>query len=208
MAISYPIDLPLNDVAEISVTARNASTFLTSPFTGRGRVQEFEGDWWEATLVYRSIDRPLAQPVIGALDSLRGPVGTFVLPFPGYNAPRGTAATVPSSPIVNGSGQAGSAELAVASAPLSQTGWLLTGDIIQVGPAERPHWHRVLTDTDTNGSGQATIDVWPRIREGTINTDPVSFSSPLCLFRLVGQVSTNITSPVIHGFDVICREAI
>jgi len=208
MAISYPIDLPLNDVAEINVRPRNSSTFQASPFTGRGQVQEYEGAWWEATLVYRSIDRTLAQPVIGALDSLKGPVGTFVIPFPGYASPLGTASTVPSSPTVNGSGQAGSDELIVTSAPVSETGWLLVGDIIQVGPSNRPHWHRVLADVDTDGSGNATIDVWPPIREGTISGDSVSFSAPLCLFRLTDTVDASLSSPVIHGFDVVCREAI
>jgi len=159
-------------------------------------------------LSYRGLDRALAQSVLAALASLRGPLGTFVIPYPGYSQPRGTASTVPSSPSVNGSGQAGSAELVISNAAVSQTGWLLAGDIIQVGPASRPRWHRVLTDTETDASGNATIDVWPLIRDGTVDGDAVSFSSPLCLFRLVEAVNESLTSPVIHAFDVACREAI
>lgn len=208
MAVTFPVDIPLSDVADVSIRSRNSSSFQTSPFTGRGRVQQFEGEWWEATLGYRNLDRELAQDVIGFIDSLRGPIGTFVLPFPGYSTPRGTASTVLSSPTVNGSGQAGSAELVVQSAAVSQTGWLLKGDIIQVGPSSRPRWHRVTQDVDTDGSGNATIDVWPYIRDNTINGDAVSFSSPLCLFRKVDVTEISISSPVIHNFDIVCREAI
>jgi len=208
MAITFPVDIPLSNVADVSFQEMDTSSFQTSPFTGRGRLQQYEGEWWEVTLGYRNLDRALAQEVLGFISSLRGPVGTFVLPFPGYSQPRGTAATVGSSPTVNGSAQAGSAELVVQSSPISQTGWLLTGDIIQVGPASRPRWHRVLQDVDTDGSGNATIDVWPYIRDNTISGDPVSFSSPLCLFRKVDVVQVSMSSPVIHNFDIICRESI
>lgn len=208
MAISFPLDLPLQDIAEFEVTSKNSSTLQASPFTGRVRVQEYIGDWWEVTFRYRNLNRELAQEVIGFMDALRGPVGTFLAEFPGYRQSRGTAALIASSPSVNGSGQAGKPELVVQSAPSSQSGWLLAGDIIQVGPSSRAHWHRVTQDVDTDASGNATIDLWPYVREGTIGGDPVGLTSPRCLFRLTDSTSVSLSSPVIHDFDIVAREAI
>lgn len=206
--IEFPIDVPLDDIAEVSVGNHDANTFQASGFTGRGVVQEFEADYWTVNLGYRGLDRATAQPVIAFASALRRSKGTFVLPFPGYSSPLGAAKDNPSSPSVDGGGQAGSEELLVQSAPASIQNWLLAGDIIQVGPANRPHWHRVLQDVTTNGSGAATIDVWPRIREGAADGDQVSLNSPLCLFRLIDDFETALSPPVQHRLDFSCREAI
>lgn len=208
MTITYPVDVPLDDVSEVSVGSNDASSFVTSPFTARGVAQEFEADYWTLTLRYRNLSRQLAQPVIAFANSLRRAKGTFVIPFPGYDSTLGNAKENPSSPTVNGSGQAGSEVLEVTSAPVSLANWLLAGDVIQVGPASRPHWHRVLENVNTTGSGTASIDVWPRVREGSVNGDQISLETPLCLFRVIENFSLDLTSPTIHSVDLICREAI
>lgn len=207
MAITFPIDAPLDTISEVEVGEFNANSFVVSPFTGRGVVQAFEGDRWELTLRYRSLDRVTAQPVTAFISALRKSVGTFVIAYPGYSAPLGAASSNPSSPTVSGSGQAGNDTITIANAPLSVAGWLLAGDIIQVGPSSRPHWHRVLADVDTDGSGGAEIDIWPRVRQGVINGDSVVYDRPLCLFRLTETVDTSLRPPVLHSFNLVCREA-
>lgn len=208
MAITFPLDVPLTELTEFTVDHHDANRFVTAGFTGKGVVQQFDADYWKARLRYRNIPREFAQEVLAFGNALRGGLGTFVLPFPGYSQPLGEAKDNPSSPTVSGSGQAGNAELLVTSAPISLENWLLAGDIIQVGPANRPHWHRVLANVDTDGSGNATIDVWPRVREGTVNTDQVSLSTPLSIFRLTEVFSVDIVTPVLHTIEFNCREAI
>jgi len=208
MTITFPLDVPLDAVQEVSFDLRHASNHTRSPYTYRGTGQEFEGDMWTLTLGYRGLNRTLAQPVLAFKDALRGPVGTFVAPFPGYTLPLGAAKNTASSPTVDGSGQAGSATLAIKNAPVSTTGWLVEGDIIQVGPASRPHWHRVLAEVDTDGSGKASIDVAPRLRDGTSDNDLISYTRPLCLFRLVEFAPVGLRKPVLHSFDLVCEEAL
>ncbi len=208
MTISYPIDLPSTPPTSVEVGERNANRFETSPFTGRGTLQQFEGEWWTLRLTYNRLRRSLAQPILSFGSKLRKSYGTFVIPFPGYDEPLGTASTVGSSPSVDGNDQAGSDSLNIKSGPASESGWLLEGDIIQVGPASRPHWHRVLEDVDTDASGNATIEVWPLIRERTIDGDLVSTSSPLCIFRVTDVINTQIERPVLHTVDFQCREDI
>lgn len=208
MPITFPIDAPLKDITTVRITEHNANTFIASDFTGSGVVQEFEGEYWTATLRYRNLSRLIGQPVMAFGSALRGAKGTFVLPFPGYSAPLGAAKDTPSSPSVDGSGQAGKETVLIKSAPVSIEGWLRAGDIIQIGPASRPHWHKVLEDVDTDASGEASIDIWPRVREGVVDNDLVSYSSPLCLFRLVNKVDLDLTDPVRHSIDFDCREAI
>lgn len=206
MAITYPVDLPLTYVANANVRRINASTYRRSAFTRKITTQEYEGESWQVSVRFFGLGRSLAQPVEAFIDSLRGPIGTCVVPYPGYAVPLGAAQSNPSSPTVNGSGQAGNATLSVTSGPLSIAGWLLAGDIIQVGPSTRPHWHRVLEDVDTDGSGNATIEVWPRVRNDVIGGDPVSYSSPLCLFRLSQDVGTEIERPTRHSVELTFDE--
>jgi len=208
MAITYPVDVPISDLARITVRENTANVAQFSGFTSQGVVQEYEGDHWGASIGYSRLPRSLAQDVSAFVSKLRGAKGTLVLSFPGYDEPLGAAKDNPSSPAVNGSGQAGNEELLVKSGPASITDWLLPGDIIQVGPANRPHWHKVLQAVDTDGSGNATIDVWPRVREGTVDSDLVAYTFPLCLFRMIDQVSFEIERPVLHTFDFTFREAI
>lgn len=208
MAITYPIDLPLQFVQTITVDEDNASSFSFSPFTYRGDVQEFEGERWKINIGFRAITRAQAQSVQGFVSSLRGNVGTFITVFPGYSAPLGAAATVPSSPRVTSLVEAGSTVLPLQNVPPSTTDWLKEGDILQVGPSNRPHWHRVLTDISTNATGFTNVDVWPRIRQGTIFNDPVEYENPLCLFRMTSKPSTLINPPVIHSIDIEAVEAI
>lgn len=207
MTVIYPLDVPLEEFSEVDISEVNVSSLQVSTFTGRETVQEFEGDYWRATLRYRNLSRELAQPVTAFLSALRGSSGTFVVRYPGYGSSLGAAKDIPSSPIVDGGGQAGSDTIAIKSAPLNQTGWLLAGDIIQVGAISRPHWHRVLNDVNTDVLGRAVIDVWPRVRSGTIDNDPVLTDSPLCLFRLRAGNPVSIRPPLLYDIVVECRES-
>lgn len=206
MTVTYPLTLPVDQVQGFSFEEWNASSVTRSPFTGKPQPQFFEGDYWEIAVTFLNLDRILAQPVLAFRSALRGSQGTFVAPFPGYNGSLGAAATLPATPLVRSTVAAGSAELPIKDAPSNIEGFYLAGDILQVGPATRPHWHRVLTDVDTDSSGNAVIDVWPLIREGTTANDLVSSTNPLCLFRQVSEVRADIDPPVLHSWSFVAEE--
>lgn len=206
MTITFPRDVPFEEFATLDVTPRNLSSVQVSEFTGQDRPQIFEGDWWELSMTYQNLPPDIGRQVDAFIKSLRGPLGTFVVRYPGYTNSSGAAATNPSSPTVDGDNQAGNRDILIKNAPLSQPDWLVAGDIIQVGPDTRPHWHSVLDDVDTAADGTATICVWPAIRNGTSNNDPVTTFQPKGLCRLVADPTTAVRRPVLRTVTLDVRE--
>lgn len=208
MAVVYPLDVPVRDFSETDVQMVDINSLQVATFTGVERVQKFEGDYWKVTIRWFNLNEELGRQITAFIAALRKSVGTFVVPFPGYGSPRGAASSNPSSPLVNGASLAGKRELPVKNAPVSLEDWLLSGDIIQVGPASRPHWHIVLTDVTTDATGNATIDVWPALRRGVSDNDIIILNEPLGICRLTDQPSIPIRPPVIYDSTSIeCREA-
>jgi hypothetical protein len=208
MAITFPIDVPLEEFAEADFEKVDVVTLQRATFTGKDRVQEFDGDYWTVSLVYRNLSPEFGRPVSAFIASLRSAAGTFVVRFPGYGQPRGNARNTPVSPLVNGNGQAGNRTLNVKNATPSMQDWLLAGDIIQVGPDTRPHWHEVLQDVDTDGSGNAVIEVWPSLRSTTVNNDPIVLNEPRGLCRMTSSVRYPIEPPVLYDFTIQARESV
>jgi hypothetical protein len=208
LTITYPLSLPRDEFAQVTVFENNGTSLNASPFTGRESVQVFDAEFWEAEVQSNEFSLADARALLGWRSALRGHRGTFLLPHPSQRTSGGTAATVGGSPTVNGNGQTGSTVL-IKSAPLSQTGYLVAGDIIQIGPASRAHWHRILEDVDTDGSGNATLSIWPQLRSGVINGDAVRYATPLCLFRLSSQVQEEeARAPLRTRIRFRCREAL
>lgn len=207
MAIVYPLDVPFEEFSNATVERRDINSLQIATFTGRERLQAFEGDWWEVDLTYRNLPPELHRPVGAFGAALRKSVGTFVVRYPGYGDALGEARNNPSSPLVDGNGQAGSRVLNIQSAPASLDDWLRPGDIIQVGPDTRPHWHEVLSEVDVSASGTASIDVWPAIRNGTVNNDPIVTRQPKGLFRLRETFRQPFRPPVLSDITFQARES-
>lgn len=208
MTIRFPVDVPLQEFSGLEVEAVNVNSLQSSTFTGKDRVQEFDGDYWRLRMTYRDLGREDGRKVAAFVHSLRTSAGTFVVRFPGYGKPVGLAATIISSPLVDGGAQGGNRELKIKSAPPSIDGWLLAGDIIQVGPDNRPHWHTILADVDTAADGTATLDIWPSVRADVVNNDLIITDDPRGLCRLITAPSISISHPVIHSLQLECREAL
>ena len=92
-------------------------------------------------------------------------------------------------------------------AATSQTGWLLSGDYIQIGTGSSATLHMVLQDVDTDGSGNAAVEVWPHVR-GT-RSGTVTVSNAVGRFRLMGNVSdVTVNEASIYGISFSAMEAI
>lgn len=208
MTFAYPLDIPLKDFSEVEVESVDINSMQSSTFTGIESIQEFEGDYWKINLRYLDLNEELGRKVSAFVFALRRSVGTFVVNFPGYGGPRGSASQTPSSPQVDGTGQAGKRFLNIKNATPSITQWLLAGDIIQVGPDSRPHWHMALQDVTTDATGRATIDVWPALRASIADNDVVILDEPLGIFLLSENTRIPIRPPIIYdSISLQCREA-
>lgn len=175
MAINYPLNFP-SGLAPSSVRWYETNVVVTtaSQFTLQRQTYEFDGSGWGLEITYDPLYRSEAQPLIAFLSSLRGTRGTFLFGDTLFSTPLGTGA---GTPKVKGAGQTGFT--------LETDGWsnnqlvLKAGDLFQIDQ----RLYRNLTDATSDGSGNATLDIWPRLRGHGDNADIV-VTSPKGLFRL------------------------
>lgn len=177
MAISYPLSLPATkSPSRIVLSASVVVSTSQSPFTLSTQVQEFSGQKWFAEISLPYMTREDAEQYTTFLLKLNGKKGTFLLGDSASPTPRGSAA---GDPVVDGAGQTGQT-LLTTGWDNSETGVLLAGDYIQIGQ----RLYKVLSDANSNGSGDAELDIWPRLRESPGDGAAIVTANCVGLFRL------------------------
>jgi hypothetical protein len=109
----------------------------------------------------------------------RGMANAIQIADPLKSTPRGNplgTPTCPSTPV----DAFGSQVLHTVGWTAGKVGLLLPGDYLQVGY----RLHRVLDIVNSDSSGNATISVWPSLREAPAASAPIILSNPMGLFRL------------------------
>jgi hypothetical protein len=160
------IDFTMTDIVAVSV----------SPFTGQQQVQDWQQGWMEASVSMPTLTHALAQTWIAFLMGLRGQANVFQLGDPLAVAPRGTAA---GTPLVSGGSQTGYSLVTKGWTP-GALGVLLAGDWLQVGY----RIHRTLADVNADGGGNATVSIWPPLREIPADGDAITLTNTRGLWRL------------------------
>lgn len=203
MAISYPISLPAAfKIARITIRANNTVGESVSPFSAEQQLYVHQGQWLEADIKLPPMLIADAEDVAGALLSLRGKEGSFLLPAPNAT-PRGAGG---GTPLVDGASQTG-LTLAIKGGPLSTTNWLKAGDWIQLGSGSSTRLHKVLVNASTDGTGDATLDIWPRLRSSPADGDAVTITNCKGLFQLSSNAfEYEIGAAMIYGFALAARE--
>jgi len=209
MAITYPLALPTHTgIAQIELRAINAVAYSRSPFTFSGQAHAYAGQMWQADISLPPIQRADAEQWIAWLISLRGQLGTFLIGDPSAATPRGLASSLAGTPVVSGAGQTGGS-LNITGASRNKTGWLLAGDYIQLGSGSSSTLHKVLQNVNTDGSGNATLDLWPHIRTAPASGSTVVVSNAKGLFRLsTNEQSWSVNEASIYGVTFGAMEAI
>ena len=208
MAITYPITLPVSP-SEYTVNNMTITSMTTSIFTGEQYVYSHQGQWWEISMKFGIGDKNIRGGLVAALTSLQGKYGTFYFePKGGEAISRGIPA---GSPVVDGNSQLGN-DLATTGWTSNLTGALKAGDWIQVGvysETTTPRLYRVLSDVDTDESGNANITVFPRIRVGTLTGDSIIYTNPKGIFRMVGDFSYTFSPGSIYKeINLTAREVL
>ena len=184
MAETYPLTFPTQTgVAAVEFTATDVVSVSQSPFTFSQQVVRHAGARWSATISIPPVKRSDSEYWNSFLLRLRGQFGTFLLGDPNGATPRGSAASAAGTPVVNGASQTGN-ELAIDGLPASAVGYLRAGDYIQLGSAASARLYKVLEDVDSNGSGEATLNLWPDLRSSPADGATVVVSSAKGVFRL------------------------
>lgn len=201
MAISYPLSLPTSiGIAQIDLMAINSVAVSRSPFTFSTQVHAYAGQSWQADVTLPSIRRDLAEEWIAWLISLKGQLGTFYLGDPNAVTPRGSARDADTI-LVNGAVSSGNT-IDIGSAPVNQTDYLKAGDYMHIGTDNSRQLFKVLTNTDTDASGEATVDVWPDVRTSIANAAAVTVENTKGVFRLTGnEQSFSINEASFYGIS-------
>jgi hypothetical protein len=191
MATSYPVTLPFatKTARRITIRPRSAVASNVSPFTFQDEVQASTGQRWEATVELPPMLRAGGGAAwIAALTSLDGIYGTFLLGDTAWKTARGIAT---GTPLVKGGSQTGY-DLITDGWTAGQTGIMKAGDWLQLGSAGTSQLHMVMADANSNGSGEATLTLWPRLRSSPADNAAIVVSSPRGLFRLAGPIDWSL----------------
>ena len=208
MAISYPLALPTHTgIAQIELRATNAVAYSRSPFTFAGQAHAYAGKAWQADVTLPSMKREDAERWVAWLISLKGQLGTFYLGDPAATTPLGSARDTDTI-LVDGAVSSGDT-IAIDSAPASQTDYLKAGDYMQIGTGVNRQLFKVLNDVDTDGTGSATIDVWPNVRTSIADDAAVTVQSAQGIFRLASnEQAFSINEASIYGITFGAIEAV
>lgn len=195
MAITYPLSLPSEpQFNSFTLKRRSVTGISASPYTGEQYVYAYPGQWWEFDATLPPLTRAEAAPWRAFFAKLNGQEGTFLAGDPTAATPRGTASATPGTPVINGASQTGN-EIDIDGLPTSETGYLLEGDFIQFGSGLTTTLHMVLEDVDTNGSGEATVVIWPDVRLSPGDGAAVVVSGAKGLFRLKDNITFDDARP-------------
>lgn len=198
MPVSYPIALPASPTSRI-ITIRKASATaaLTSPFTYQPQVQVWGGQQWMADIQLPPMLRASAEAWIAALVSLNFQEGSMLLGDSANKLPRGVGT---GAPLVNGGGQVGY-DLVTDGWTAGQTGILKAGDWLQLGTGSTARLYKVMADANSNGAGQATLTLWPRLRSSPADNAAIVVSSPVGKFMLGAEPEWSIDEAHIYGLS-------
>jgi len=180
MAISYPLSLPTHTgQTRLGFGGLFTVAQTLSPFTFAAQTQEYLGEIWSLDVSLPNMHRADAELWITFLMKLRGKRGTFLVGDPYAKTPMGRGTGVPT---VDGAAQVGE-ELVTKGWTPNATDILKAGDMFQVGN----RLHKALQDVDTDASGDAVIDVFPKVKESPSDNAPLILNEPKGLFRLTNN---------------------
>lgn len=181
MTISYPLTPPSAPTfSGITLTPKSAVGESRSPFTFESQYYAHQGQMWQGELRLPPMTRAEAEPWIAFLLSLNGKAGTFLMGIAGAGTPRGAAT---GTPLVQGASQTGQS-LVTDGWTAGVTGILKAGDYFQLGSGVDSYLHKLLADANTDGSGNATFDIWPRLRVSPADNAAITVLNPKGTWRL------------------------
>jgi hypothetical protein len=169
--------------------------------TGQVQVYDFMTSWWEAQVSFAPMARLSYDAWTAFIGECRGPLDAFMIGDRTAAIPKGQAEGVP---VVAGSAQTGYSLATRGWAP-STFGQLMVGDFIQVGY----RLYHVLDLVNSDGSGHATLKIWPNLRDLPADGTSIKLTACKGLFRLKNssgnKASVNVGLYGCAGFAI--REA-
>lgn len=190
--MSSTITLPLGNVytliplpaypglSQFSLTMIDAVAVVPSPYVpGQAQTQTWPGaDGWAFNFTLPKMSRRTSAPWKGFMAELRGMQNVFQAPVdPACATPLGAAL---GTPTTSGTNLTSATSLVTTGWTPSVTGQLLAGDYLQIGY----HLHEVCETVNSDDSGNATISIYPSLRDAPANLTAITLVNCVGLFRL------------------------
>lgn len=206
MTITYPLAFPTTfGFSSFTIGLDHAVAVAESEFTFEAQVQEHQGDAWEIAGSMELLNRSQAEEYNAFITALCGRKGTFTVTPAGSGTARGIAT---GTPLVNGASQTGMV-LITDGWTAGQTGILKAGDFIQLGSGSTAKLYRVLADVNSDGSGNATLDIAPKIVTAPADNAVITVVNPVGVFRMKANlIPVEISSPNQHTLRFSARQAL
>lgn len=204
MAITYPLTLPTTTgISSVSIQPNTTVGVTRSPFTHEPEVFVHQGQWLEAEIELPPMKRTNFAVWQAFRLKLNGQEGTFTMGIPDHDTAAGSASSAPGTPVVKGGSQTGNS-FEMDGAPNSVTGYLKAGDLIQLGSGSTARIYTVLNDADSDGSGNVTLDLWPKITTANSPSDNAAVVVDTCigLWRMaVNTMDWSADAAAIYGLS-------
>ena len=207
--IEYPLLMPSVPYPVSRVlTMLDAASLSASPFTFQQQSVHYGGDLWGLEIHWPTMTAKHAKPLLAMLAALRGTYGTFLCEGPTVPV-QGAVSSHAAQPVVRGAHTAGERELRLRAGANDVADYFVAGDIIQLN-AGGAHLYQVLSNADTNATGEATLDIWPRLRGALVDGgDVITGDTRLGTWRLAGNERRFSVNMLRHyGLTLACREAL
>ena len=204
---SFPLTLPTN-VGFVNSQWRIVRTtaYTQSPFTYAQQVHSFEGAVWSATVTTAPMSRSQSGQWTSFLMNLEGRRGTFLLGDPDAKTLQGSQS---GNFTVNGDHSIGATSIVCDGLDTSETGVIKAGDYIQFGSGATSKLHQVVSDADSDESGNATLEIMPALKSAVSDDATVIVSNTVGVFRMDSdelQWSADKTS--IYQISFSCTEVL
>lgn len=205
---TFPISMPTspsNFVTSQWSLMRTAG-FTESPFTYAQQVSEFQGTKWTTTVTLPAMSKTDAGAWTAFFTQLHGRRGTFLIGDPDKKTIQGTATGIMS---VNGDHAIGAYSIVVDGLNVSQSQAFKKGDYVQFGSGATSKLHMIVDDIETDGSGNATLQIEPSLKTALSDDDVVTYSDTKMVARMDSNDlgwQSNVNS--LYQFSFSCSEAL
>lgn len=190
--------------SSLDFTMQEFISASTNPFTGQQQINDWQSSMWSVSVNVPPMKRQEAADWSAFFAQARGGVNAFLLGDPTGANPQGSNLTTGANALVNGANQAGYS-INTKGWVASSTDVLKRGDWIQIGY----RLHKVQDDVSSDASGDATISIWPNLRESPADGASLITTNCVGLFRLAATTNKfSISEGSIYGFQFGIREAI
>lgn len=183
--ISYPLSPPAISglgPQDFTMTEVNVVGESESPYSLNQQIQQWPGQALQIEMNLPPMLLAQAEQWLAFLGQLFGKTGTFLMGDYNRPTPQGPMS---GSPVVSGSNPNGLNVLNVRGAAVGVSNWAVAGDYLQLQQSGAPQRiYKILQNASTDGSGNASLAIFPNIRETVSDGTAIVTSNCQGSFRL------------------------